>query len=77
MVRPQRKQRKPPKETKGTKGTEILIECVKPVKHQPKEVIEYAMAEYMRKLQQEGLMPAEINIVEILTGTGSDQDDEC
>jgi len=56
---------------------EILIECVKPVKHQPKEVIEYAMAEYMRKLQQEGLMPAEIDIVEILTGTGSDQDDEC
>lgn len=56
---------------------EILIEYVKPVKHQPKEVIEYAMAEYMRKLQQEGLMPAKIDIIGMLTGTGSDQDDEC
>lgn len=56
---------------------EILIECVKPVKHQPKEVIEYAIAEFMRKLQQEGLMPAEIDIAEFLTGTGSDKDDEC
>lgn len=54
---------------------EILIECVKPVKDR-KGDIQYAMAEYMRKLQQEGLMPAEIDIDEILTGTGSDQDDE-
>lgn len=53
---------------RSVREMELWVENIRPFKNKSKEILEHAIVEHMRKLQDEGLVPSDIDIDELLIG---------